>query len=105
MALPKSGRSVQQLSAWLEADRKAKAAKKPGASDSDLRVARSEAADLWDAIVTEDRTGNLMGDVRAKYAAGDMNFKNAFENGISRAAVSDIAAAEFDYAPGVVSRK
>lgn len=58
---------------------------------------KSEAGDLWDALNTADRTGNVVADIKAKDAAGNGHFCNTFEKATSRAAVAYLTGVEFDY--------
>ncbi|MEU4740444.1 DNRLRE domain-containing protein [Actinosynnema sp. NPDC023658] len=100
-----AARQFNQLSSWLEDVRKVEAniaAGKGGTMPSadDIKIARAEAADLWDALTTKDTGGKVVDEIRKADTAGNRNFRNNMENAMKRSAVADITGATFESGHG-----
>jgi RHS repeat-associated protein len=87
----KAAQVFNRLAKWLDGVKN----KTIVADQADVDVADAEARDIWDALNTSDRTGNVVAEIKAKDAAGDHNFRNSIKNS-NLPGVSDITGADVE---------
>jgi YD repeat-containing protein len=89
---------ARRYSILLEADRKARADGKPALLTSDeARVARTEFADLWDALTGNDSTGKVSANIQSRGLSESLS--NTMKNIRSTPAVADLTGEPFNQIP------
>ncbi|MFF9580618.1 RHS repeat-associated core domain-containing protein [Streptomyces achromogenes] len=101
--LQKGWETMNALSEILDNDRKARETgkntkKTPLLSDSDLKVAKAEAEELWDALNSRDVTGNVRKRMDANSVMKNTVKKN-FDQVAKTPAVKDLTGTEFKPVP------